>query len=86
MADEKQKPDVTFRVGRIDCSVWSNKHKEDDGTETVRRSVVLRKSYKPDKDKPEYKEYKIPLFLDELHDVVLLLDSIERQFRVDIKC
>jgi hypothetical protein len=81
----RAKPCIVFRIGRIEAAVWENVTKDDAGNEVRRNSVTLRKSWKANRDDRDWQEAKIQLFMDELHDVALILDMAERQFRVDVK-
>jgi hypothetical protein len=81
----KPKPVITFQVGRIRAAVWANQVKQEDGSVVTHNSVTLEKSWKPDKNKEEWDQRAIPLFLDELHDVVLVLQQAELNFRVTAK-
>jgi len=77
---QTRKPDAVLRSGKIAVAVWT-KLQQDGDREYETHSLLLRKVFK-EKDGQDWREFKIPLFVDELPALAALLMQAYMQFGV----
>jgi hypothetical protein len=74
---DPRKPDFTYRVGKLKASVWVTPKSDDSGHTYDSITVSLQKSLKQEDE--TYRDYKVPLFADELGTVIALLQQVQAQ-------